>query len=380
MNHQILSFNSTCSHIHLTSKYSIVSAMSLILSTISLVIHMTFMSVVTKCHGQLPLNVKLLMIHCTLAGGIKSFCLLIKSFYNFALLGFVSGVVIERKVCIGLELPYAISMNALVLSMMFIGIERLWATFKQNNLTHHEAVGWHVILAQSLIWIISMATFLSITTTDDAHMPKRSCYCFYMMLCSPLASSINRFLFIVALSLVILINCLVHWKNKRQLFDFTLNTARYSLSRRFIMWSNVKATRMLLPTSIIHAISYSVIIVFMMFQSPDFKSGMTSDSLTNMVAVQCLLLVDAMIHPVFCLFCSNELKIIFWNTFPVMAKLLRRNGAVADQSQQQTVTGDLKSNGTKVIVQYRVNPEMQQDLLQQMWDKERINSLKSTKY
>lgn len=409
--------NSTlCSHLHGSAAFTVESVIFVLLAFISETFNCIFLKVLFNCGGHLPLNTKLLLIHGCIAAIMKSFSFILQSIYNFYLIGIgFEQSSMNRKTCIIISLPYAISTIALLNSMVFIGIERLRSTVNKN-LSNIEIVGWRIISAQALIWIASCCVYALTMLLEQEKALSTVCYCYFPMIMSSSAAILNNALFIGTQTLNMLIFCFVYWKNKKVLFEFTMNTARHSLSERFVMWANVKASKMLIPNSIVHAFTYDIVITTNYLLRSSFPR-LTDDYLCIQLFLFIMLCTDTMLHPILCLRFNFSLQEIAASFYPKLSYIIgyRRTfeeAKVENDTDSKNVhhkqskdvnllphphqhsslhvanvqyslppsKSQHSSLGAKKIVEFRVAPEHHQDLLKQMWetsDGKRKNSTKT---
>lgn len=365
------------------------SGILLLLALGSQAFNYILLPVLLRSGGHLPLTTKLLLINCTVAGIIKSAYFVVRSVYNFCLLqyGFIN-MAIERRICETVEIPYAVSTLALLLSMIFIGFERLWSTWKKN-LPQAENIGCVRVWIQVLIWVSSVSLYALMIIIDPEPGTKKTCYCYYPMLLSPDGTTIHQTFIIGTQSLNMVIYFIVFWCNKKQLFEFTLNAARHNLTERFVMWSNVKATKMLIPASISHAFTYDFVILFSFSARKIFPDITPDASLCVTGFTFCILCLDTMLHPILCLRYNESLRDIAIQRYPKISLFIGKPKGVLEKSfdnktddrncEMKVVDNKLPptdrkskqyqmSTGTKTIIEYRVKPEHHQDILNDMWN------------
>jgi len=140
--------------------------------------------------------------------------------------------------------------TAAVLLMVGVGIERFIATRRQ---VPTGAVSVYVKVIFVLVWTaagtLTVHYLFKLTRTgvcvcDGASLSDRTATFIRVIICAVLESA-TILLFIYVLS-----------TSKRQLEDFGINTARYSLSKRFQVYETYRATQMLLPSAVLHAALY----------------------------------------------------------------------------------------------------------------------------
>lgn len=382
-----------CDYYHGSAIFGVESVVLLILAFGSQVLNYVLLQGLLNCGGHLPLNTKLLLINCTIAAMIKSAYFVLRSVYNFCLLHYGFGeMALARTVCGTVEALYAVPTFALLLSMIFIGFERFWSTWKKN-LSQIETVGWQVISAITIIWVTGAIIYIIEVTIVDVLIKPITCYCYYPMILAPDGSVLNNSTIIGTQTLNMIIYFFVYWKNKRLLFEFTLNTARHSLSERFIMWANVKATKMLIPASVVHALSYDAVVALLYFTNKRLVILSPDDYLALVVFSHCVLCLDILLHPILCLRNNAPLKQIVKNWYPKISCFIERSTPV-DRSLDDALyecgkdAVHFKKNsihspnyrpatGIKSIVEYRVNPEHHQDILNQVWDLSGRRNLKT---
>lgn len=382
-----------CDNIQGSIIFTVETAVIAMLTVGSLILNYIFLKVLLSSGGHLPLNTKLLLIHCTIAAIGKSFGFVFETIYHICLLtlGF-EALAMNRVLCIIIQIPYAISSIALLSGMIFIGFERLWSTWNKN-LSDIESTSWRIIFAQIMVWFGSFVIYALEMLVDQDLVQHTVCYCYFPIIMSPAAGVFTNVIFIGTQTLNIVIYFFVYCKNKNVLFQFTMNTAQHSLSERFVMWSNVKASKMLLPISLVDAITYDIIIIIN-YSLRSTYSKLTDGYLNITLFNHCVLICDTVLQPILLLRYNNALKDIAQTTYP---KLYRIFGAekpelnvhqqmqlsgpksivsVREQRSTNSNAGNTAKNsvgpstclGDKNIVDFRIRPEHHQDMLKQMWE------------
>lgn len=377
---------SACNNYQGSLILAIESCILLALAIGSQVLNYVLLPVLLRSGGHLPVNTKILLINCTVANVVKGFYFFLRSIYNFCLLQLGFGALaIERKFCAIIEIPYGVVTMVLHLSMISIGFERLWATWKKN-LAQTDKIGWKLVSALVVIWILSISIYTINMTVGEKEWGKKMCYCYYPML---LQSGVaNNVIIIGTQTTNMIIYFIVYWKNKKLLFEFTLNAARHNLSERFIMWSNVKTTKMLIPASISHAVTYDIVLMSMQVVKAIFPDITNDMSLCVSIFTIILLCLDTLLHPIFCLQHNEALRDIAVKFYPKLRYIVG-SSTIEGEKTRCTKTTDTKietkendqnkanpkakryqtqtSTGIKKIIEFRVKPDQNQDILNQMW-------------
>uniref|UniRef100_A0A915JSS1 Uncharacterized protein n=1 Tax=Romanomermis culicivorax TaxID=13658 RepID=A0A915JSS1_ROMCU len=100
---------------------------------------------------------------------------------------------------------------------------------------------------------------------------------------------------------------LIYFVNKRYLTDFGLNTARHSLSERFVTWSNVKTSMWLLPVSFMHSLTFTAAMILVNVAMVGYLSSGTGTQVqfntgyVNFVSLyMAWFALESLIHPILC--------------------------------------------------------------------------------
>jgi len=101
----------------------------------------------------------------------------------------------------------------------------------------------------------------------------------------------------------------------RHLNDFTLNTARHSLNERFLMWTNVSASKWLVRVSLIHAFFALVIFSFINMGVHAYRLIFNTAYVEYITFYLNLFCVETLLHPVICI--KWEFLVIFSRKFIV---------------------------------------------------------------
>lgn len=396
-----------CSNLRGNWLYGVESCILLFLASLSVTLNFIYMKVLCSCGGHLPLTTKYLLINCSFASLVKSaFYFLYYPTYNFVLLIFgFDALSVTKNTCIIIAAIFATATYAIPVSMLFIGCERLYSTWKKN-LAQVERMTAKLIIAQTFIWITAILIYITIIYADNLPA-KPMCYCHLPMLIGPNGGVVSNVVLIGTQSLNVVIYGFIYWKNKMNLFQFTINTARYSLTERFVMWANINTTLMLLPMSLLHAFTYSTVTVASRVAREAFNFTVTDNYLCVIIGLGCFMCLDTLGHPLLCLKFGRKLGEIAAKLYPKFGCFFARSNTVdivqdrkdlkceaintvsktfhrTRQNTQNTLTpvSNAQRSHFRPVTEYRIKPEEHQDILLDMWnkdDKKKKNMNKSLK-
>uniref|UniRef100_A0A915JRC6 Uncharacterized protein n=1 Tax=Romanomermis culicivorax TaxID=13658 RepID=A0A915JRC6_ROMCU len=272
--------------------------------------------------GNLPRNVKILMLNCNTAFLIRSFHFMSLAIYHFLLTIITFQIEFVRHWhCAIFEFFYVTTSIAGSTSLFFVSLERLYVTCKKNksdrNNSEDDAGGWKITIACATTWIIGATTYVIMIIIADHSRP--ICYCYVTAIWPAPGVKVVT----LSMILILLISCLIYYAvyriNRRYLCDFTLNTARHSLTERFVMWCNVSATRWLIPVTIFHGV-ISIFVMATINIGLAYFSGVFTTSYVNfIVAYLVIYCLDTLLHPVLCVRYNRPIRKIFLHMNPAMA-------------------------------------------------------------
>lgn len=372
--------NTFCSHLSGALAFGIESGLLMLLGTASVLMNGMYVKVLLNCGGHLPRNTKLLLINCSFASLFKSMYF---GFY-FPLYNFFLGIfgfdtlVVSRSTCLVISSLYGISAYVLPISVTFIACERLYSTWKKN-LAQVDRISADIVAAQVAVWTIGILVYVAVMFLDT-DVSKTVCYCYFPMLIGPSGGVMTNTVLIGTQSINVILYAYIYWKNKQNLFEFTLNTARYSLSERFVMWASVQTTLMLLPVSLLHASTTVIVTVSNRLLREAYNYKVTSEYLCATIGVLCLMAVDSLGHPLLCLKFSKALQEIAAKFYPKIFCCIRKSdvedltvNTVATSVRQKNfypVTNVHRSHFNRPIIEFRIKPEQHRDMLIEMWNKD----------
>lgn len=381
-----------CSMLQGSIVFGVESCILFVFAIVSATLNYLFLQILFNSGGHLPLNVKLLLINGSVASLIKSIIFGLRSVYNICLLvvGFES-MVLDRIICIIIDAPYALCAFTLPTSMVFIGFDRLWSTWKKN-LPRCETIKAYMMIMLFLAWTVSIVIYIGSMVIDQHLTSKNMCYCYFPMATSPNGSMVFNVILTISQSFNIIIYIIVYVLNKRSLLSFTANTARYNLTERFIMWGNIKATVMLIPPSLLHAASIYFVLTTLAILRDFFHFKLSDNYLIALTGMACAMCLDTLLHPILCLIYSKSLNEVGEKIYPnVFCWIIRwkspeaRHGkravsvigqstklATISSKKQQSLRADPSVKG-RAVVEYHLKPEQHQDILEQMWNNHRLN-------
>lgn len=375
-----------CSNLRGTMAFGLESGALMFLGAVSVILNGVCIKILFNCGGHLPMTIKFLLINTSFAALGKSLYLgFFYPLYNYVLLihGF-DAMSMSRTTCIIISTLYGISAYGLPISVMFIGCERLYSTWKKN-LAQVERMTVGLINAQLSIWVISALVYVCVTTTDSQFTAKSICYCYYPMILGPGGGVLTNVVLVGTQSVNVVIYAFIYWKNRQNLFEFTLNTARYSLSERFIMWANIKTTLMLLPVSLLHALSNSIVTITNRLLRESFNYKVNDEYLCATLGIFCFMTIDTLGHPILCLKFNSSLKKIaakfyvqlccFCNKKTAKAVKIHPLNTVAAsvhliRQRSFNPVVNVRQSFNRPIIEYRIKPEEHQDILLEMWHKD----------
>lgn len=363
------------------------------MALLSLLLNISFLDVLVHSGGHLPLSIKYSMISGSIAYCIKSAYLAFRALYLLSIFSVgLSNLMIKRKFCLVLESAYGTSSVCSMLTFCFIACDRLWVTVKHNKEADWGNDKTKIFQILVSIWIASAGFYGLCVTLNSADTPSTVRFCYYMAVASDQGGLVRTCSLIFVELCIICIYIFVRNLNVTVMNEMWVHPDRYTLADRFIMWVNLKASRMLLPASTFHAILFVFFLAIFDPLKRYYTHCVNSTYIIFMATSFCLMAFDVMLHPIVCLKFSSNLATIFKGRYLRLASVLfflTRIDVEVESKNAERQESDLSYNrnaeeinkkdstkcantcqntsGLKTIVKFQLDPDAQQNHMEQMW-------------
>lgn len=378
-------FLDKCTAIKLDWTFFVLNVFLLVLAIISAVGNAFICFILTKSHS-LPSNVSLLLKNTalTIAGG--AVCGVLRVACNFYIWS-TDLIPVTRFLCTFLEMPAGLFVLAFSFSISGIGIDRLINTVSKDqriDLDKPSLMGYAMLVSA---WCVS---FLSCTGTVvfgyfDPSASEVICYC-NSILASPTAySRVIAPVFLLMELFTVFCYLLVYKHSRSSFLSFTINTTQHSLAHRYQTMSNIKTTVLLMPTIVLHGLTYVALCAAISYLAVAVDGQPESLYAINFVmAVGVISLIEGLSHPIWLLARHEHILKAASNYVPFLKRFLEtedpnRKQLPAKHAARQREPENIiqrkprlavlptSNKITAGVVSFHVKPEQNNDILAAIW-------------
>lgn len=366
------------------------STVWLFLSSIISIIGNAFVLLVLQKSHSLHSNVRLLLKNFTFASCLLSVSLLSKSVYHVYVwqYGFFP---MTPAQCGFFELLWDLGSSTAAFSVVCIGIERMRSTVWKRTFADFDRPSAEAYCLLGACWANGILTPLLLILLSALAQPaqKRLCYChvvfstppYFMYLLVPAYTALE--------TMTLIFYMILYRHSKAEFTNFTINTTRHSLAQRYQMLNNINTIVLLMPTIIIHGACYVFVTAALTYlismvgeeQNLDSKVINYVSLLTNMFSTEpvlqaVLLIVGNRSYRKIALGFFPKLRdrlngnrIADVGGVPAVATLPFRNSDERKQAKsRRTYTIGGSNGGSRGIVEFRMGPEVNDDILKSIWN------------
>ncbi|CAI4226138.1 unnamed protein product [Auanema sp. JU1783] len=261
---------------------------------------------------------------------------------------------------------------ATCLLMVGVGAERLIATKR------HIASGVISLYVKAiflLAWIAAIYVTISyvmnltdegVCVCDGASLTERYAMLLRISICAVVeAGTISLFGYVLILS-------------RSQADGLGINTAKYSLSKRFQIYETYRTTQMLLPSAVLHAVLYlSYLCLLIPIRDLRAEANLTVSEYNLSTIIFAFPSLHALAHPIICLrrhyYLRQRVDDIIKKLIPKRQKIVIQPNIKTEESIKLNDTPELHSSPSfrseTGRIEYRIAPERHAEILEAFWEK-----------
>lgn len=292
----------------------------IILAPLAVILNILLIMVLRKCTSiHMHVNMRCLLINLSVSSLIASVYLLLKSVYTVSIFAFDDPCKLEVSffTCKIQEAVFVFCKLPVLGSILGLGIERAYAIRRVNSY-HNSRFPLLAIVVMVVIWSISFAmTGVLLFTVGKGTMP----YCNALFIYD---KTVIRALSAILLPLEVVGVCIyvmIWWMMVRNFKPFA-DDIEYTLNGRYQRRLTVVVTRAMLPSSILHAICWTIILGIAASQITFLKLTILQDLILSQYLFYVLLLLHMLLHPILCFVQCDFLRIGLLKMLPCAQNFL----------------------------------------------------------
>ncbi|CDW59125.1 Serpentine receptor class alpha [Trichuris trichiura] len=310
-----------------------------------------------RCSRLLHANVRMLLLHSIIACGVVCFRQMIQGIASsMIIVKDVFNLHITKKACVVMQAPSVICFLVFSLCITALGAERLLATLK-NCYDDNERSSTGVKAFVTVAWVGGIFNALIFFLLPNQELVLQYCSVFLFNISPQLYVTCGLYCAIAIITVVIY--WLTYKLNSSRVLSFSINRATHSLQERFQLRNNVSITIALLPCVLSNSITFLLFFGTLTIAGAFF----VREEQLDLRLVNCYLLllnllcINIIIQPIVLLKRCQKLRLIKLD-WP--SNLL---SCILAKSSSNQPPSSLKTS----IVQFHVNPESQEALMQTFW-------------
>uniref|UniRef100_A0A915LB85 G-protein coupled receptors family 1 profile domain-containing protein n=1 Tax=Romanomermis culicivorax TaxID=13658 RepID=A0A915LB85_ROMCU len=272
-----------CNDVQSTDLFVLESLIMMFFSIVSIVGLSLEICIVWRSGGNIPTNVKLLFLNSIVCSSLRSIYFFVHALYCLLIWSLRSLVVpLDATICACLGYVYIIFSVIGFYSFFFIGVERLWTTFKFQSSTYNKDDSYsYGLICIFISWLVASSTYVGLLMSNPSFsIDKPVCYCYINNLWPKSGLTYHSPAMIVVQIFTCVFYGVVFVKNHNRLLDFGLNRARQTLTQRFSIWANIRTTKWLTPVTLFHSSVTSLVLVMVNVGRSYFPNGITASYMT----------------------------------------------------------------------------------------------------
>ncbi|KFD56478.1 hypothetical protein M514_02582 [Trichuris suis] len=310
-----------------------------------------------RCSRLFHANVRTLLLHSIVACGIVCFRQMIQGIASSMIIAKdVFNLNITKKVCIVMQAPSVICFLVFSLCITALGAERLLATLN-NYYDDNERSSSGVKAFVTIAWVAGLFNALIFFLLPNQESVVHYCSVFLFNISPQLYITCG--LYCVIATITVVIYWVTYKLNSTRVLAFSINTATHSLQERFQLRNNVSITIALLPCVLGNSITFllffgTLTIVGALFVQEDQLDLWLVNCYLLLLNLLC---INIIVQPIVLLKRCQKLRLVKLDWPSSLLSCVRPKHS-SDQPSSNVKTS---------IVQFHVNPDSQEALLQTFW-------------
>lgn len=331
-------------------------------------------------------NVRLLLKNFALCAALVSLYVVGKSIYNLYI--WLNGFLVVYRVNCGLiECQLLLILISMMLSIAAIGADRVINTIWQNRHADIDQPSSIAYLMLASCWLGSVLVVIPVAAIGyhDTSSIDYVCYC-EGAYAAPTAFAYLICPTFVLLELSTVICYLFLYRHSCSTFmDFTINTTQHSLAQRYQMLSNVRTTIHLMPTILVHGLTYFALTTTVAYLGIAKRGHKDSTAaMHHMLFVLCATVSEAATHPFLLIARHEYLQKTALTRFPILKKIWCRNKQ-REANREISVIQRVNDGGqarrkhglgvlqpanrvSPTVIEFRMKPEDHENILNCIWE------------